>query len=145
MAKKQGSDGRIDKCKISILNIDSTLIWIILGLRNMEVLNFASPKWVYILKSVEKWLCKTWKYKTVVGGAILNNSSILQFRKKVTSTIFFLWNNVCKSKISNDLWNIRVFSRISSWIYPPYWNAISQNSYFFLHDLDYQNKSLDQL
>jgi hypothetical protein len=38
----------------------------------MEVLYFASPKWVYILKSVEKWLCKIRKYKTVVSGAILN-------------------------------------------------------------------------
>jgi hypothetical protein len=24
----------------------------------MEVLNFANPKWVYMLRSVEKWLCK---------------------------------------------------------------------------------------
>jgi hypothetical protein len=56
----------------------------------MEVLNFASPKWVYMLKSVEEWLCKTRKYKTVVGGVILDYSSILKFGKKVTSTIFFL-------------------------------------------------------
>jgi hypothetical protein len=40
----------------------------------MEVINFASPKWVYMLKSVEKWLCKTLKYKIVVGGAIFNYS-----------------------------------------------------------------------
>jgi uncharacterized protein YceK len=32
----------------------------------MKVLNFAISKAVYILKSVEKWLCKTRKYKTVV-------------------------------------------------------------------------------
>jgi hypothetical protein len=56
MAKIQGE--RIDKCKIAILNIDSILIWIILSLRNVEVLNFASSKWVYMLKSVEKGLCK---------------------------------------------------------------------------------------
>jgi hypothetical protein len=39
----------------------------------MEGLSFGSPKWVYMLKSVEKKLklCKTRKYKTVVGGAIL--------------------------------------------------------------------------
>jgi hypothetical protein len=36
----------------------------------MEVVNYASPKWVDMLKSVEKWLCKTRKNKTVVGGAI---------------------------------------------------------------------------
>jgi hypothetical protein len=89
MVKIQGSDGRIDKCKIAIFNIDSILNWIILGLKNMEVLNFASPKWAYMFKSVEKWLCKSWKYKTVAGGAILNWSAILNFWKKITSTIFF--------------------------------------------------------
>jgi hypothetical protein len=41
MAKIQGSSGRIDKRKIAILN------WIIL-LENMEVLNFASAKYVKI-------------------------------------------------------------------------------------------------
>jgi hypothetical protein len=44
----------------------------------MEVLNL-SPKLVNMSKSVEKWLCKTRKYKTVAGGAILNHSSILKF------------------------------------------------------------------
>jgi hypothetical protein len=34
-------------------------------------------------------ICKIRKYKTVVGSAILNHSSILKFGKKVTSTIFF--------------------------------------------------------
>jgi hypothetical protein len=48
----------------------------------MEVLNFASPKWAYMLKSVEKWLNKTRKNKTVAGGAILNYSAILKFLKK---------------------------------------------------------------
>jgi hypothetical protein len=56
----------------------------------MEVLEFASLKWAYMLKSVEKWLCKTRKYKTVVGGAILNYSFILKFKKKVASTVFVL-------------------------------------------------------
>jgi hypothetical protein len=46
---------------------------------DMEVLNFASPKCVYMLKSVEKLLFKYQKYKTVVGGAILSYSSILKF------------------------------------------------------------------
>jgi hypothetical protein len=32
----------------------------------MEVLDFASPKWGYMLKSVEKWLCKIQKYKIEV-------------------------------------------------------------------------------
>jgi hypothetical protein len=69
----------------------------------MEVPNFASPKWVHMLKSFEKKLYRTRKYKTVVGGAILNYSSILKLWKKVTSTIFFLWFDVSKSKIFNDL------------------------------------------
>jgi hypothetical protein len=102
------------KCKIAILKIGSILNWIILGLRNMKVLNFARPKWDYLLKSVEKWLCKTWKNKTVVGGAILNYSSILKFWKKVTSTIFFVCIDVLKSKVLwfrwklTELWNICV-------------------------------------
>jgi hypothetical protein len=45
----------------------------------MEVLAFESQKWVYMLKSVEKWLCKSRKYKTVASGAILNYSAILKF------------------------------------------------------------------
>jgi hypothetical protein len=57
---KNGENRRLmDKCKIVILNIDSILDWIILSPKNMEVLNFASPKSVYMLKSVKKWLCKT--------------------------------------------------------------------------------------
>jgi hypothetical protein len=55
----------------------------------MEVLSFASSKLVNLLNSVEKWLYKTRKYKTVVGGAILNHSSILKFWKNIISTIFF--------------------------------------------------------
>jgi hypothetical protein len=97
ITKIQGWYGRIDKRKIAILN------WIILGLRNMKVLNVASPKWVYMLKSVEKWQCKTRKYKTVAGDAILDLSDILKFWNKVTFTIFFLWIDVFKSKVSNDL------------------------------------------
>jgi hypothetical protein len=103
MTKIQGSDGRIDNRKIAILNIDSILNWIILSLRNMEVLNFASPKWLYMLKLAVEWLCKTRKYKTMAGGAILIYSPMLKFWKKVTSTIFFLWIDVSKSKVSNDL------------------------------------------
>jgi hypothetical protein len=49
MTKIQGSDGRMDKCKIAILNIDSILKRIILGLWNMEVRNFASTKWEFRL------------------------------------------------------------------------------------------------
>jgi hypothetical protein len=70
MSKIQSSVGRMDKCKIAILNIDFILNWIILGLRNMEVLNFAIPKWVYMWKSVEtccarpesikQWLAPSW-------------------------------------------------------------------------------------
>jgi hypothetical protein len=40
--------------------------------------------------------------KTLVGGAILNYSSILKYRKKVTSTIIFLFIDVFKSNILND-------------------------------------------
>jgi hypothetical protein len=114
--KIQGLDGRTDKHKIAILNNDSILNWIILGLWNIKVLNFASSKWVYMLKSVEKWLCKTRKYTTVVGGAILNFSAILKFSKKVTSTIYFLCIDVVKSKCFKwfiwkltELWNILVW------------------------------------
>jgi hypothetical protein len=64
------SDQNPKKCKIAILNIDSILNGIFLSLKNMKVLKFAGLKWVYMLKSVEKWLCKIWKYKTVVGSAI---------------------------------------------------------------------------
>jgi hypothetical protein len=39
----------------------------------------------------------------VVGGAILNFFSILKFWKKVSSTIFFLWIDIFKTKVSNDL------------------------------------------
>jgi hypothetical protein len=79
MAKIQGPEEWIDKCKIAILNFDFILNLYILGPRNMEVLNFASPKWVYMLKSVEKWLSKTRKYKTVVGGAILKYCFLMKF------------------------------------------------------------------
>jgi hypothetical protein len=72
------------------LDIDSILNWIILNLKIMEVLNFGSWKWVYMLKSNDKWRCKSQKYKTVAGGAILKYSPILKFCKKVTSTIFFM-------------------------------------------------------
>jgi hypothetical protein len=101
MAKIQGSGGRIDKCKIAILNIDSFLNWIILSLRNIEVLNFASPKWVFMLKSVEKWLCKTWKYKIVVGGHL---ELLLHYEVMKKSYFYhiFLWIVVFKSKVSND-------------------------------------------
>jgi hypothetical protein len=61
------------------LNINSILNYIIMGVKNMEVLNFASPKWVYMLKSVEKWL---------VGGVILNYSSILKICKSYFYNIF---------------------------------------------------------
>jgi hypothetical protein len=29
-----------------------------MGLKNMKELNFASPNWVYLLKSVKNWLCE---------------------------------------------------------------------------------------
>jgi hypothetical protein len=132
MAIIQGSDRRIVKRKIAILNIDSILYWIILPLKLMKVPDFASPKSVYMLKSVEKRLSKTRKYKTVIGGAILIYSSILDFWKKVTSTIIFLWIDVFKWfrwKLT-DLWNICVWR--PPWISPPFWSAISQNSIYFL-------------
>jgi hypothetical protein len=100
--------------------------WIILSLGNIEVLYIASPKWVYMLKSAEKWLCKTRMYKTVVGGAILNYSSILKFGKKVTCTIFSFMNWCFQIQSFNwfrltGLWNIRVWW--PSWISPPFWSV----------------------
>jgi hypothetical protein len=47
-----------------------------------------------MLKSVEKWLCKTRKYKTVAGHLELLRHAILKFSKKF---------DVFKSKVSNDL------------------------------------------
>jgi hypothetical protein len=85
------------------LVIASILNCIILGLRNIKLVNFASPKWVYMLKLVEKWLSKTRKYKTVAGGSILSYSAIFKFWKNITSTIFFFWIDVFKSKVLNDL------------------------------------------
>jgi hypothetical protein len=41
------------------LNIDSILLNYFLRLKIMKVPDFASPKSVYVLKSVEKWLSKT--------------------------------------------------------------------------------------
>jgi hypothetical protein len=52
---------------------------------------------------VEKLLCKHRKYKKVVSGTILIYSSILKYWIQVTSTIFFLWIDVFKYKVSNDL------------------------------------------
>jgi hypothetical protein len=60
MAKILGSGGLIRKRKIAILNIDSVL----------KVLVTTSPKWVYMLNSVQKWLCESQKKKTVDDGAI---------------------------------------------------------------------------
>jgi hypothetical protein len=59
----------------------------------MEVLKFVNPEWVYTLKSVEKCLCMSRKYKTMAVGAILSNSAILKFWKKNTSTIYFLFSS----------------------------------------------------
>jgi hypothetical protein len=79
----------IENSKIDFLDIDSILNWIILGLDKMKVLDFASPKWVHMLKLVEKWLCNTRKYISVACGAILNYSSILKFWKNVLLQYFF--------------------------------------------------------
>jgi hypothetical protein len=148
MAKIQGSDGQIDKRKIAILNIDSVLNWIILNLRDMEVLSFASPKWVFMLKSVEKWLCKTRKYKTMAGCAILHYSAICKFWKKVTSKIF-LWIDVFKSKVSNDFdenqLNYGTF--MSGHLeFLPHFELLSLKMHIFsFYGLDCQNMSLHQL
>jgi hypothetical protein len=69
----------------------------------VEVVNFASPKSVYMLKSVEKCLCKTRNYKKVAGSAIWNYSTTLKFWKKITCKVFFSSIDVFKSKVSNDL------------------------------------------
>jgi hypothetical protein len=75
MAKIQGSVGLMGKRKNGILNIDSILnnfFW-------AKVLVTTSSKWVYMLNSVEKWLCESQKKKTVVDGAISIKSTILEF------------------------------------------------------------------
>jgi hypothetical protein len=38
-----------------------------------------SLKWVYMLNSVEKWLCDSQNKKTVIDGAISIESAILKF------------------------------------------------------------------
>jgi hypothetical protein len=38
----------------------------------------------------EKWLRKARKYKTMAGGAILNFSAILKFRKRYFYDIFYM-------------------------------------------------------
>jgi hypothetical protein len=95
--------------------------------RNMEVLHFASSKWVYMLKSIEIWLCKNQKYKTVVAGAILNYSSILKFWKEVMKLWFQLQSYKWFRWKLTKLWNIRVWR--PSWISPPFWSAIFQYSF----------------
>jgi uncharacterized membrane protein YcaP (DUF421 family) len=70
MAKIQCSDGLMGKRKIAILNISSILNNIFLGQMIAKVLVTTSPKWVYMLNSVQKWLCERQKKKTVVDGAI---------------------------------------------------------------------------
>jgi hypothetical protein len=67
----------------------------------MAVLNFASPKWVYMLKSVEKWHCKSRKYKTEAGNSILNYATFVPdghfevlFLK--IHNISFLWSRLPK-------------------------------------------------
>jgi hypothetical protein len=91
-------------CKIAILNIDSISNCIIVSLRNIEVLKFASPKWFYVLKSVEKWLSKTRRYKTVVGATPSRiTPPFWRFEKKIFLQYFFFLIDIFKSNVSNDL------------------------------------------
>jgi hypothetical protein len=85
-AKIQASDEQIEKHSIVILNIDSILNKIMFGLRTMKVLNFASKKWVYMLKSVEKWLCNTRKYKKWGHLELLLNFKVLVCKKITVKT-----------------------------------------------------------
>jgi hypothetical protein len=132
MAKIQDSDGQIDKGKIAILNIDPILNWIILSFRNMKVLYFASQKWAYMLKSVEKWLCRTRKYKTLVDGDILNYSSIFKF---ILQYFFMNWCFQIQSfkwfrwKLTG-LCNIRVWR--PSWMR---YSALKKNMFFSFYGL----------
>jgi hypothetical protein len=70
MAKMQGSNGLMGNSKIAILNIYSILNNFFWAKRDAKVLVTTSPKWVYMLNSVEKWLCESQKKKTVVDDAI---------------------------------------------------------------------------
>jgi hypothetical protein len=86
------------------------------------------PKWVCILKSFEKRLCKTRKYKTVVSDAIFYYFSILYnslVKKYFYNILFINWCFQIQSfkwlkLILTESWNI------PSWIFSPF-----QSSYFF--------------
>jgi hypothetical protein len=60
------------------------------------VLFTTSSKWVYMLNSVEKWLCEGQKKKTVVDGAIsIRVSFFLQFGRNCSRlTLKKLWRDV---------------------------------------------------
>jgi hypothetical protein len=57
----------------------------------MKVLNFAIPKWAYMLKSVEEWMCKTRKYKTVYGGAL---ELLLHYEVLMKSNFYNFWRKI---------------------------------------------------
>jgi hypothetical protein len=150
MAKIQCSDKKRNKRKIAILSIDSILDWIILSRRNIEVLNFTSPNWVYMLKSVEKWLCKTRKYKIVFEDAILITPPFWIFEKKCLYNIFFM--NWCfqiqyfkwfRRKLT-ELWNIRVLSGGHLDFLRHFEVLFLKIHIFLLFGLGCQNMSLDQ-
>jgi hypothetical protein len=79
MAKIQCSDGLMGKRKIAILNIDYILNKFFSGQVRCQSACYNKSKWVYILNSVEKWLCESQKKKTVVDVAISIDSAILEF------------------------------------------------------------------
>jgi hypothetical protein len=76
MAKIQGSDELIGKPKITILNIDSILNNFFWAEKGAKVLVTTSSKWVYMLNSVEKWLCES-ENKKKYNKKILNTGGSL--------------------------------------------------------------------
>jgi hypothetical protein len=95
----------------------------------MKVLNFTSPKWVYLIKSIEKWLCKTRKYIIVVAITLF----ILKFLK------------ISVSKVSNDLdanrLNYGTFVIGGHLEFLHHFEMLFNKIHFLVFWLDYQNMS----
>jgi hypothetical protein len=70
MVKIQGSNGLMGKRKYAILNIDSILNNFFWARYNAKLLVTTSSKWIYMINSVEEWLCESQNKKSMVDGAI---------------------------------------------------------------------------
>jgi hypothetical protein len=97
------------------------------NIQSLKIVKFYKWSWITI-KAGFSWFV-LWLIMNILS------TTVLYFRvfksHFSTSTIFFLWIQSFKWfrwKLT-ELWNIRVRSY---WISPPFWSAVSQNSYFFL-------------